>query len=58
MRLSDLSVTESIIGSFKAGVQAVNITCPECGQAEDYSTADLKVFLPGGQQIGLLKRQS
>lgn len=47
MRLSELNVTDSIIGSFKAGTQAVNITCPECGQAHDYSSADLKVFLPG-----------
>ena len=51
MPLSCLNVTDSIIGSFKAGAQAVNITCPECGQAHDYSSLDLKVFLPGGAQV-------
>jgi hypothetical protein len=51
MPLSSLKPSDSIIGSFKSGVQAVTITCPECGQAQDYSSSDLKVFLPGGKQI-------
>jgi len=50
IKLSDISVRNSIIGSFKAGAQAVSITCPECGQTQDYSSSDLKVFLPGGKQ--------
>lgn len=51
MRLFDLSLTHNVIGSFKAGAQTVNITCPECGEAQVYSNQDLKVFLPGGKQI-------
>ena len=58
MRLSELNVTDSIIGSFKAGAQAVNITCPDCGVAQDYSTADLKVFLPGAPPVKTGKSKS
>lgn len=58
MRLCDLHVVDSIIACFKAGMPAVNITCPECGQVQDYCSSDLKVFLPGGKQMNMARGKS
>jgi hypothetical protein len=51
MRLSDGMTGDTVIASFKSGIEEVKMVCPECSTESSFTRADLKLFGVDGKVL-------